>query len=32
MESLVPEVEQGVKGKRVEVEGEDDSEGSDKDS
>lgn len=32
MESLVAEVEQGVKGNRVEVEGEDDDAGSDKDS
>lgn len=32
MESLVPEVEKGVQGRRVQQEGEDDSEGSDKDS
>ncbi|EMC91708.1 hypothetical protein BAUCODRAFT_38820 [Baudoinia panamericana UAMH 10762] len=32
MESLVPEVEQNVKGRRVTVEGEDDDEGSDKDT
>lgn len=32
MESLVPEVEKGVEGRRVQEEGEDDSEGSDKDS
>lgn len=31
MESLVPEVERGVKGRRVQVEGEDDDEGSDQD-
>ncbi|KAK5165544.1 uncharacterized protein LTR77_009073 [Saxophila tyrrhenica] len=31
MESLVPEVEQGVKGRRIKVEGEDDDEGSDQD-
>lgn len=32
MESLVPEVEKGVEGRRIEVEGEDDEEGSDKDT
>lgn len=32
METLVPEVEKGVQGKRVQEEGEDDSEGSDKDA
>lgn len=32
MESLVPEVEKGVQGRRVQEEGEDDTEGSDKDS
>lgn len=32
METLVDEVEKGVKGKRVEVEGEDDDAGSDKDA
>ncbi|TKA82469.1 hypothetical protein B0A55_02174 [Friedmanniomyces simplex] len=32
MESLVPEVEENVKGRRIQVEGEDDSEGSDKDT
>lgn len=32
LEELVPEVEAGVKGRRVQVEGEDDSEGSDKDA
>ncbi|KAF2723932.1 Molybdopterin binding protein [Polychaeton citri CBS 116435] len=32
MESLVPEVEEGVKGRRVQVEGEDDTDGSDKDA
>lgn len=32
MESLVPEVEESVKGRRVQVEGEDDDEGSDKDT
>lgn len=32
METLVDEVEKGVKGRRVEVEGEDDDAGSDKDS
>ena len=32
MESLVPEVEKGVKGRRVTEEGEDDDEGSDKDA
>ncbi len=31
MESLVSEVEEGVKGRRIKVEGEDDDEGSDKD-
>jgi len=32
MESLVSEVEKGVKGRRIQVEGEDDEEGSDKDT
>jgi len=32
MESLVPEVEEGVNGRRIQVEGEDDDDGSDKDS
>lgn len=32
MDSLVPEVEKAVHGRRVEVEGEDDSDGSDKDA
>lgn len=32
MESLVPEVEKGVNGRRITVEGEDDDNGSDKDS
>ena len=32
METLVPEVETGVKGRRITVEGEDDDEGSDKDT
>ena len=32
MESLVPEVEENVKGKRIQVEGEDDDGGSDKDA
>jgi molybdopterin-biosynthesis enzyme MoeA-like protein len=32
METLVPEVEAGVKGRRISVEGEDDDEGSDKDT
>ena len=32
MESLVPEVEQNVNGKRVEVEGQDDGNTSDKDT
>lgn len=32
MEGLVPEVEQGVKGKRISVEGEDDDNSSDKDT
>lgn len=32
MESLVPEVEKGVHGKRIQVEGEDDDNGSDKDT
>jgi hypothetical protein len=32
MESLVPEVEEAVKGRRVSVEGEDDADASDKDS
>ena len=32
MESLVSEVEKGVEGRRVEVEGEDDTDGSDKEA
>ncbi|KAK3677993.1 hypothetical protein LTR78_002088 [Recurvomyces mirabilis] len=32
MDSLIPEVEKNVKGRRVEVEGEDDDDGSDKDA
>ena len=32
MESLVPEVEKGVQGRRVQTEGEDDDDGSDKDA
>jgi len=32
MEGLVPEVEENVKGKRIQVEGEDDSDGGDKDA
>ncbi|KAK4962119.1 hypothetical protein LTR66_012818, partial [Elasticomyces elasticus] len=32
MESLVEEVEKGVEGRRVQKEGEDDDEGSDKDT
>ncbi|KAL9062294.1 MAG: hypothetical protein Q9157_009051 [Trypethelium eluteriae] len=32
MDSLVPEIEKGVKGRRVTTEGEDDDEGSDKDA
>lgn len=32
MDSLVPEVEKGVQGRRVSVEGEDDEPGSDKDA
>lgn len=32
MDSLIPEVEQGVKGRRIQTEGEDDDAGSDKDT
>ena len=32
MDSLIPEVEKGVQGRRIQVEGEDDDAGSDKDT